>query len=273
MKTVVITGISGVLGSALGKYYLKEGWKVVGVTRRSNLEGDWFSEICVNNQANAEDAGKLLAYDPDLIIVNSGQIETQIGKMGEPLLEQFESITRINYIFPAIVGIEASQHKLNHPLDIIAIGSIADGSPSCFGPIYHASKIALHYYVSGVGPIIHHANPNIKLRLYRPGAIKGPLAWAPVNRLNLKGYEIRAKRVNSAPDGDIVAEHIAKWIESGEWVGAYDEPFSFKIFKYLFALAPNLFYKLQLMGWKKGSRYFGAPAPDFDINKVKRRTI
>jgi len=255
MKTVVITGISGVLGSALGKHYMQQGWRVVGVSRQSQLEGDFFSELCTNQQKTEADARKLLAYDPDLVIVNAGQIETEVGAEGVPLVNQFEAITSVNYRFPALVGLVASEMKLNKRLDVVAIGSIADGSPSCFGPVYHASKIALHYFYSGVGPIVHHANRNVRMRLYRPGAIKGPLAWAPVNRLNEKGYKIRAKRVEGAPEGPEVAETIANWIKTDEWVGTFEEPFSFKIFKWLFALAPNAFYKLQLLGWRKGSKY------------------
>lgn len=255
MKTVVITGISGILGSALGRHYLQQGWKVIGVSRNSTLKGDYFTELCVNKQESIEDARTLFSYEPDLIILCSGQIETEIGKKGLPLQEQFDSITRINYVFPASVGLQASYLKPKKPLDVVAIGSIADGSPSCFGPVYHASKIALHYFVSGVGPITYHANPKVRLRLYRPGAIKGPLAWAPVNRLNERGYKIRAKRVNGAPEGDEVARKVAKWIEKEAWVGTYEEPFSFKIFKYIFALAPNFFYKLQSFGWRKGSKF------------------
>ena len=45
MKTVVITGISGTLGSAMGKAYKSRGWQVVGVTRQPNLEGDFFDEL------------------------------------------------------------------------------------------------------------------------------------------------------------------------------------------------------------------------------------
>lgn len=255
MKTIIITGISGVLGSALGRYYKNDGWKVIGIGRKKDIEGDFFSDYYANAQTTSKDARKLLSLDPDVVILNSGQIETEIGEKGEPLIDQFEAITSINYSFPAIFCITACEQELKQHLDIIAIGSIADGSPSSFGPVYHASKIALHYFFSGVGPIIRNSNPKIRMRLYRPGAIKGPLAWAPVNRLNQRGYKIRKKRVDGAPDGDKVAEHITKFIRSKAWVGTYDEPFSFRVLKLLFALFPNAFYKLQLLGWKKGSKF------------------
>lgn len=255
-KKVIITGISGTLGSALGREYLRRGWHVIGVSRKTTLEENYsYTELATNEQASAEDSVKLLEYDPDLVILNSGQIETEIGADGVPLVEMTESITNINYLFPAVFSLEASKLERSRTLDIVAIGSIADGSPSCFGPVYHSSKIALHYFFSGVGPIVYHANRNIRMRLYRPGAIKGPLAWAPVNRLNQKGYDIRAKRVEGAPEAHVVARTIARWIDGDQWVGTYEEPFSFKIFKYLFALAPNFFYRLQMLGWRKGSKF------------------
>ena len=257
MKTVAITGISGTLGSALGREYLSRGWKVIGLTRQDKLEGDYYTHLCVSPQTTIEDAQKLLSFDPDVIILNAGQIETEVGEGGIPIVEIVESMNRVNYSWPAVVALEAAKLKPDSPLDIVAIGSIADGSPSCFGPVYHAGKIALHYYWSGVGPIVYHSsNGQIHLRLYRPGAIKGPLAWAPVNRLNEKAYKIRANRVNSAPEPDNVAKKVVNWIEnSKQWVGTYEEPWSFKIFKYLFALFPNFFYRLQLYGWLKGSKF------------------
>jgi short-subunit dehydrogenase len=254
-RTAIITGISGTLGSALGREYIRRGWHVVGVSRKNELSGNFLSELCTNPQQSADDAQALLKYDADLIILNAGQIETEISEQGVPLTEMTESITNVNYVFPAILSLEASKIERIRQLDIIAIGSIADGSPSSFGPVYHASKIAIHYFFSGVGPIVNSANQNIRMRLYRPGAIKGPLSWAPVNRLNEQGYKIRAKRCNSAPESHEVARTIARWIDGNEWVGTYKEPFSFKVFKWFFALAPNAFYKLQILGWRKGSKF------------------
>lgn len=114
-----------------------------------------------------------------MVILCAGQIESEIGEMGLPLAEQTESIHRINAVFPSLVAIAAAETPHEKPLDVMAIGSIADGSPSSFGPVYHASKIALHYFYTGVGPIAHHANPRLRLRLHRPGAIQGPLSSAP----------------------------------------------------------------------------------------------
>ncbi|MGK7874396.1 MAG: SDR family NAD(P)-dependent oxidoreductase [Xenococcaceae cyanobacterium] len=261
-------GISGTLGSALGKEYLQRGWRVIGVTRQADLAGDYYSELCVSPQETVEDAQKLMFYDPDVIVLNAGQIETEIDEGGLPLVEVVESMNRINYTWPAVVALSAAKLKRDRPLDVVAIGSIADGSPSCFGPVYHAGKIALHYYWSGVGPIVYYqSNRQVRMRLYRPGVIAGPLAWAPTNRLNEKGYKIRANRVNNAPSADEVANKIIDWICAGkQWVGTYDEPWGFKFFKYWFALAPNSFFRLQLLGWPKGSKFV---KPEGDKEKAK----
>lgn len=254
-QRVIITGISGTLGEALGRQYLRRGWHVIGVSRKKEVENGQFSELHTSAQQTVEDANALLDLKPDRIILNAGQIETEIGPKGEPLTETALSINTVNYLFPMTVALEASRRGVEKALDIVVIGSIADGSPSAFGPVYHASKIGVHYFVSGVGPILNAANPLIRLRLYRPGAVKGPLAWAPVNRLNESGYKIRKKRVDGAPHADVVADKIVRWIDGKGWIGTYEEPFSFKIFKWWFALAPNSFYRLQRLGWRKGSKF------------------
>jgi NADP-dependent 3-hydroxy acid dehydrogenase YdfG len=119
-----------------------------------------------------------------------------------PLPETTLEIVSINQLFPSLVAIEAARRSRSRPLDVVAIGSIADGSSSCFGPVYHARKIALHHFYTGVAPIARAHDPMLRLRIYRPGAIAGKLACAPVLRLNERGKKIRARRVERAPDGD-----------------------------------------------------------------------
>jgi NAD(P)-dependent dehydrogenase (short-subunit alcohol dehydrogenase family) len=253
-RRVIITGITGTLGSALGELYLGRGWDVYGVTRQSLEQHPACSRVVTNRQTTIDDARTLLEIDPDLVYLNAGAIEKEIGDMGEPLAEVTQSITTINYTFPAVFALEAAQ-TAGKPLDIIAIGSIADGSPSAFGPVYHASKVALHYFVQGTSPILGYANPHIKLRLYRPGAIHGPLSWAPVNRLNAKGHKVRAKRCESAPPADKVARHIDKFQQSRKWVANYDEPISFKLLKFFYALAPNQYCRMQHWAWRRASKF------------------
>jgi NAD(P)-dependent dehydrogenase (short-subunit alcohol dehydrogenase family) len=256
---VIITGITGTLGSALGKLYMDLGWEVYGVTRQSMASHPSCNHVVTSDQTSIEDARGLLDIDPDLVFLNAGAIEREIGEMGEPLSEVTQSITTINYTFPAVFALEAAKIA-ERPMDIICIGSIADGSPSAFGPVYHASKVALHYFIQGTSPILGYSNPNIRLRLYRPGAIHGPLSWAPVNRLNEKGHKLRAKRCDSAPPAEKVARHIEKFQKSNRWVTNYDEPISFKFLKFFYALAPDLYCRMQHWAWKRASK-FRRPEP------------
>ncbi len=253
-KTAMITGVTGGLGGALAELYAERGWRVIGVSRSADAKHDACERLVASEQRSMEDARKLLAEEPDLVILNAGRIEEEVGEAGMPLAEATREIYEINALFPSYFAIAAGESR-RRPLDVVAIGSIADGSPSSFGPVYHASKIALHYFYTGVGPIANHADPGLRLRLYRPGVIKGRLSWAPVLRLNERGRKVRARRCEGAPEPRAVATRIADWIEGDGWVGSYDEPLSFRALRVLFALAPNLTYRLQRLGWRKGSRF------------------
>ena len=74
-------------------------------------------------------------------------------------------------------------------------------------------------------------------------------------RLNERGRAVRARRVNAAPDGARVAEHFARFVASDRWVGTYDEPLSFQALKFAYSFAPNLYARLQRVGWRRASRF------------------
>lgn len=256
MQRVLITGISGTLGAALGLHYQGLGWDVVGVSRRAACEDPAAcSRLVANAQHDLADARKLLEEDPDVAILCAAQIETAIGEGGLPLPEQTADIYRINAVFPSLFALAAAERRRGRRLDVVAIGSIADGMPSSFGPVYHASKIALHHFFTGTAPIAHGRDPQLRLRLYRPGAIRGPLSWAPALRLGERGLALRRRRCDRAPEAERVARAIAKWIESDQWIGTWGEPLSFRALKLLFALAPDVYARLQQLGWRKGSRF------------------
>jgi NAD(P)-dependent dehydrogenase (short-subunit alcohol dehydrogenase family) len=255
MKSVVITGVTGTLGGALAEIYAERGWWVTGVSRQPGAKQEACSRLRVNAQRSEADARALLEESADVVILCAGQIESELGEGGMPLADATRSIYEINAVFPSLVAVVAAEQKRERPLDVVAIGSIADGSPSVFGPVYHASKIALHYFYTGVSPIARRADPRLRLRLYRPGVIRGPLSWAPLNRLNERGRRIRARRCESAPEPREVARRIADWVDGDAWVGSFDEPLSFRALRVLFALAPGATRRLQDWAWRHGSRF------------------
>lgn len=257
MKTVVITGVTGTLGRALAEHYAARGWEVIGVTRDPHAKLEECARVVVCEQRSEADAQALVALAPDVLILCAGAIETELGRAGLPLADSTRALYEINAIFPSLVALAAAARDGAdaRPLDVVAIGSIADGMPSAFGPVYHASKIALHSFYQGVAPIAATAGGRVRLRVYRPGVIRGPLAWAPMLRLGERGRKLRERRCAAAPDGAAVAERIAAWIDGDRWVGSSDEPFSFRALGFLFWLAPNLYARLQHVGWRKGSRF------------------
>ena len=257
MKTIVITGVTGSLGSALAQHYAAQGHEVIGVTRQPDAKVEACARIETNAQATYADADALLRHRPDLVILCAGAIEERVGSHGLPLPETTRAIYEVNAVFPSLVALAAASRDGAQapPLDVVAIGSIADGMPSAFGPVYHASKIALHYFYQGVAPIARSAGSRVRLRVYRPGVIRGPLSWAPVLRLNDRGRRLRAKRCERAPEASVVAARVARFVESDRWIGGCREPLSFRALALLFALAPSGYARLQHVGWRKGSRF------------------
>ena len=258
-RRVVITGVTGTLGEALARTYQARGFEVVGISHRAGAVSSCCDRILRSAQASESDANHLLDLDPDILILNAGRIETSVGPDGVPLAEATCDIFSLNAIFPALVVAAAGARGATRRLDIVAIGSIADGSPSCFGPVYHASKTALHSFITGAGPIVNAAHRLVRVRLYRPGVIQGQLSWAPLLRLNERGASIRARRCRNAPEARVIAERIARWIDADAWVGSEPAPLSFRALALLHAVAPDFYYRLQRLAWKRGSR-FGARA-------------
>jgi len=258
MRRVVITGVTGTLGGALAEEHARRGCAVVGVSRGPGTAPPGCDRLLVNAQRDLEDARALLAEDPDVLVLNAGQIEDRVGDGGLPLAELVRSIYEINAVFPSLCALAAAEGAPRpRRLDVVAIGSIADGCPSAFGPAYHASKIALHYFFCGVAPIARGHDPAVRLRLYRPGVLRGPLSWAPAVRLNARGRRVRARRCSRAPTAEQVAREIADWLEGDAWLGTWDEPLSFRALKLLFALAPGIHGRLQRLAWRAGSRFAG----------------
>jgi NAD(P)-dependent dehydrogenase (short-subunit alcohol dehydrogenase family) len=255
LKTIVITGVTGRLGAALARLYSLRGDEVIGITRKPDAKVDGCARIVQNEQRSEQDARALFADRPDLVILCAGAIEEEVGPTGLPIPAATRALYEVNAVFPSLVALAATAHAeaRARAVDVVAIGSIADGMPSAFGPVYHASKIALHYFYQGVAPIA--APQGVRLRVYRPGVIRGPLAWAPLIRLNERGRRIRARRCADAPEAAVVAARVARWIDGDRWVGRDAEPLSFRALKLLFAIAPNAYARLQHVAWRKGSRF------------------
>jgi NAD(P)-dependent dehydrogenase (short-subunit alcohol dehydrogenase family) len=269
-KRVVITGVTGTLGTALAQAYRSEGYEVVGVSHRETPLPAACHRMVRSAQSSADDAERLLDLDPDVLILNAAKIETEVGPAGVPLVDATREIFALNAVFPSLVVAAAGARGATRRLDLVAIGSIADGSPSCFGPAYHASKTALHSFVVGAGPILHAAHPGLRVRLYRPGVVRGPLSWAPVLRLNARGAALRARRCRRAPEAAEVAARIVRWIEGDDWIGSDRAPLSFRALQALHAAAPDLYYRLQRLGWKRGSRFTAGGRTEADEGAAGR---
>ena len=256
MSRLVITGASGTLGRAVAELAAERGHHVIGVGR-GGRPSDFpaAAEWVANAQQSVVDADLLLDLDAEVYLLAAGAIETEIGPSGEPLDRSVETLTQVHLTFPAALALAAARRTWSHPVQVIGVGSIADGSPSAFGPVYHATKAALHQFVSGTAPILHAANPLVRLRLYRPGVIFGEFSKAPMLRLNEAGKRLREKRCASAPTGRAVAANLHRFIDGSQIIGSDSAPLSFRLLQLTFALFPDLYARLQHLAWNRASRF------------------
>ena len=97
MRTVLLTGAAGFLGSAVAAALLARGDQVVAVVRdrdpRARLIRDGLIDRCIEVRAQLSDAARLIAeYTPDAVVHLAAQ--TQVPIAGEAPLSTFESNVR-----------------------------------------------------------------------------------------------------------------------------------------------------------------------------------
>ena len=258
-RRVVITGVSGALGQAIAQLYARRGWHVVGVSRDDSVAISGCHRVVHSLQRTAEDAAALIALEADLTILCAGQTDVGFHPGGVPDAAETESIYRINALFPALVAIAAATATRARALDVVAIGTVADGAPSAFAPAYHASKVALRYFYAALAPIARGVSPALRLRVYRPGVIAGPMSEAALPRLSPRGARIRRARCARAPSPEVVAAALAAFVDSRRLVGTFAEPLTLRTARWLWSHLPAVHARLHALAWRSGSR-FGGPA-------------
>ena len=84
-KKVIITGITGTLGSALGELYLKRDWEVYGVTRQPMETHPACSHVVANDQSSVDDALTLLEIEYARISVEHNEFQDVLDHAQEAL--------------------------------------------------------------------------------------------------------------------------------------------------------------------------------------------
>ncbi len=170
MKTAIITGTSSGLGEAFAKSLLDLGWKVYGISRRTNENLVAHSEFVQINIDLAKPldtqllTSTILEKKIDLLVNNAGcYISEQAGTWND---EIYKKTFAVNYVAPL--------HLLSYFAAKLASGMVISTLSAAshvgwdFYSYYGASKAALWLHMKGFA----QGNPEIQCLSLHPSMIK-----------------------------------------------------------------------------------------------------
>jgi NAD(P)-dependent dehydrogenase (short-subunit alcohol dehydrogenase family) len=197
LKVCVITGASSGIGYATAKLFSERGYRVYGISRRSELRADVrnYEEIKGAIERVVEKEGGL-----DILVVNAG-----IARVG--YVEEFEISDWLEVINTNLNGafytVKAALPHIREGGHIIFVGSIASKRAFPGWAAYCASKWGLLGFAKSLG---EELKGKIKVSTVLPGAVDTPL-W--------EGIGGDRSRMLKAED---VAKVILNIVESDGWI-------------------------------------------------------
>ncbi len=197
MKVCVITGASSGIGYATARLFSERGYRVYGISRRSELRADVrnYEEIKGAIERVVEKEGGL-----DILVVNAG-----IARVG--YVEEFEISDWLEVINTNLNGafytVKAALPHIREGGHIVFVGSIASKRAFPGWAAYCASKWGLLGFAKSLG---EELKGRIKVSTVLPGAVDTPL-W--------EGIGGDRSRMLKAED---VAKVILNIVESDGWI-------------------------------------------------------
>jgi NAD(P)-dependent dehydrogenase (short-subunit alcohol dehydrogenase family) len=197
LKVCVITGASSGIGYATAKLFSERGYRVYGISRRSELRADVrnYEEIKGAIERVVEKEGGL-----DILVVNAG-----IARVG--YVEEFEISDWLEVINTNLNGafytVKAALPHIREGGHIIFVGSIASKRAFPGWAAYCASKWGLLGFAKSLG---EELKGRIRVSTVLPGAVDTPL-W--------EGIGGDRSRMLKAKD---VAKVILNIVESDGWI-------------------------------------------------------
>lgn len=230
MENILITGISGGIGSAVAEKLLASGCSVIGLGRTSNdrIRGiaDRYPDMLALYEADLMDAAGL----PDLvklIVAEHGPIGGFVHCAGfdkmMPLhltkAEDYESLWRLHALAPMLL-IAAISKKKNHAdnTSIVLISSQAAHEGAMGHTAYASAKGAVEGYLAPAAAEL--AEKRIRINAVCFGPVKTPMAAGWMDRLTDEGMR---KLLDSYPFGIGQAEDATNLIcfllsEQARWI-------------------------------------------------------
>jgi NAD(P)-dependent dehydrogenase (short-subunit alcohol dehydrogenase family) len=197
LKVCVITGASSGIGYATAKLFSERGYRVYGISRRSELRADVrnYEEIKGAIERVVEKEGGL-----DILVVNAGI--ARVGYVEEFEISDWLEVLNTN-LNGAFYTVKAALPHIREGGHIIFVGSIASKRAFPGWAAYCASKWGLLGFAKSLG---EELKGRIRVSTVLPGAVDTPL-W--------EGIGGDRSRMLKAED---VAKVILNIVESDGWI-------------------------------------------------------
>jgi NAD(P)-dependent dehydrogenase (short-subunit alcohol dehydrogenase family) len=197
LKVCVITGASSGIGYATSKLLSERGYRVYGISRRSELRADVknYEEIRGAIERVVEKEGGL-----DILVVNAGI--ARVGYVEEFEISDWLEVLNTN-LNGAFYTVKAALPHIREGGHIVFVGSIASKRAFPGWSAYCASKWGLLGFAKSLG---EELKGKIKVSTVLPGAVDTPL-W--------EGIVGDRSRMLKAED---VAKVILNIVESDGWI-------------------------------------------------------
>lgn len=177
--TVILTGASSGIGSALSELLLKKDFRVVGIARdfsKCPIRNDHFEPVSMDLSVLAKLPEQLIALndrvsDVRVVICSAGRGD--FGSLEEFSFDQIRSLMDLNFTAQAyVVRVFLPGLKRAGRGDIILIGSEAGLSGGKRGAVYSASKFALRGFAQALRQ--ECAPRGVRVTVINPGMVKTP---------------------------------------------------------------------------------------------------
>jgi NAD(P)-dependent dehydrogenase (short-subunit alcohol dehydrogenase family) len=197
LKVCVITGASSGIGYATAKLFSERGYRVYGISRRSELMADVknYGEIKGAIERVVEKEGGL-----DILVVNAGI--ARVGYVEEFEISDWLEVLNTN-LNGAFYTVKAALPHIREGGHIVFVGSIASKRAFPGWAAYCASKWGLLGFAKSLG---EELKGRIKVSTVLPGAVDTPL-WEGIG-----GDKSRMLKVED------VAKVILNIVESDGWI-------------------------------------------------------
>ena len=200
MKTAIVTGAAGGIGSTIGRRLEAEGYHVV----RVDIPGSGMElELDITDNHAVDEAIAKLENGPDVVVNNAGIV--RFGPLLSMSHDDFQSVVEVNLVGTFNVARAAALRMVNEGRtgSIINITSMNGVAPGPNGGSYGATKAGIALLTQQMA--IEWGNHGIRVNAIAPGLINAGMA-API----YADDEARAAREGSVPLGRLgSAEDIA----------------------------------------------------------------